>query len=222
MLHEFVTANAKPLILRCKEKMKERLDTSAIPAIANHGVPVFLQQLVHTLRLEDEQYGKVNGEPGKAPVTTKIGREAALHGAELLRSGYTIDQVVHYYGDVCQSITELAIEMKTPISTNDFRILNRSLDTAIANAVTSFGKESQAMANAKAASLNERMSSFSEAQRNLIDIAIQSYTAIKTGNIGMGGATSTLLRHALQELHDLSDRVFPEFGQTSPETTDTE
>ncbi|MBK6740382.1 MAG: hypothetical protein IPG64_22360 [Haliea sp.] len=120
--------------------MKEMFGSSAFPAIADHGVPVFLQQLVDILRLEHEHCGKAEADPGKTPVTMEIGREADLHGAELLRTGYNIDQVVHYYGDICQSITELAIELKTPISTDDFRILNRSLDTAIAMAVTSFGR----------------------------------------------------------------------------------
>lgn len=221
MLHEFVTANSQALILRCREKMKERFGSSAFPAIADHGVPVFLQQLVDTLRLEDEHCGKVEAEPGNGPLTAEIGREAALYGAELLRIGHNIDQVVHCYGDVCQSITELAIEKRIPISTNDFRILNRSLDTAIAMAVTSFGSGRQALASDQAASLNQRVKYYTEAHRNLIDIAIQSYTAIKSGNIGMGGATSTLLGHALAELHALPDRVLPEFRQASADTTDT-
>ena len=30
---------------------------------------------------------------------------ACLHGSDLLRQGFTVSQVVHDYGDVCQSIT---------------------------------------------------------------------------------------------------------------------
>ena len=52
-----------------------------------------------------------------------------------------MSQVVHDYGDVCQAITELAVEMDAPISTDDFRMLNRCLDDAIAGAVTEYGRE---------------------------------------------------------------------------------
>ena len=52
-----------------------------------------------------------------------------------------MSQVVHDYGDVCQSITELAVETNAPISTDDFRMLNRCLDDAIAGAVTQYGRE---------------------------------------------------------------------------------
>jgi hypothetical protein len=45
------------------------------------------------------------------------------------------------YGDVCQSITDLAVETRAPISSDDFRTLNRCLDDAIAGAVTEFARE---------------------------------------------------------------------------------
>ena len=52
-----------------------------------------------------------------------------------------MSQVVHDYGDVCQSITELAVETNAPIGTEDFRLLNGCLDDAIAGAVTQYGRE---------------------------------------------------------------------------------
>src|SRR5687768_16999763 len=88
----------------------------------------FLDQLVNTLR--------ANGQPN-----LEIGTSAALHGHDLLRRGYTVSQVVHDYGDVCQTITELALETNAPIETGDFRTLNRCLDEEIAGAVTVYGRE---------------------------------------------------------------------------------
>jgi len=43
--------------------------------------------------------------------------------------------------------------------------------------------------------------------RRLIAIARQSFTAIKTGNIGPGGATGDLLEHTLKELEAITDRL---------------
>ena len=70
----------------------------------DHGVPVFLDQLVDALRLG------LKSSP-------EIGRSAVQHGHHLLLQGFTVSQVVHDYGDVCQAITELAVEMSAPIST---------------------------------------------------------------------------------------------------------
>src|SRR5438045_9318904 len=80
-------------------------------------------------------------DPGKTPTATEIGEGAAEHGDELHRKGFTIDQVVHDYGDLCQAITELAVEQGAPIAVTEFRTLNRCLDDAIADAVTRFGDE---------------------------------------------------------------------------------
>ena len=54
---------------------------------------------------------------------------AVRHGNELLLKGFTVDQVVHDYGDLCQAVTELAIELDTPITNKEFHSLNRCLDS---------------------------------------------------------------------------------------------
>jgi hypothetical protein len=215
MLHEFLTSNRQLLISRCREKVAKRFEPTEIPATIDHGVPLFLQQLVQTLR--DEQNTDVRSVDSEAtPAATEIGRAAALHGTELLRQGFSIDQVVHDYGDVCQSVTALAVEQEVPISTDEFRTLNRCLDNAIADAVASFGFARQTSLDRQAETLQQRLVVFAAEQRRLIDIAIQSLTAIKTGNIGISGATGTLLAHALEELRSLADRTLPEIRLASP------
>jgi len=56
--------------------------------------------------------------------------------AQLLQHGFTVDQVVHDYGDLCQAITKLAVDRGAAIQVEEFRTLNRCLDNAIADAVT--------------------------------------------------------------------------------------
>ena len=199
--------------------MAKRFEPAQTPAAIGHGVPLFLQQLVDTLRLEQSTHTRDDSEPQATPAPTEIGRGAAIHGAELLRLGYTVDQVVHDYGDVCQAVTELAVEQKAPIAIDEFRTLNRCLDNAIADAVTAFGRSGQTTINDRAETLNRRLDHFAEEQRRLVDIAIQSYTAIKTGNIGLAGSTGTLLTQALDDLRSLADRCLPEIRLASATTT---
>jgi len=107
-------------------------------------------------------------------------------------------------------VTELAVEKKAEITAAEFRTLNRCLDDAIADAVTAFGGARQASANDGVEALHSRLNAFSDEQRRLVDIAIQSYDAIKTGSVGMTGATGTLLTHTLAEMRVLADRALPE------------
>jgi hypothetical protein len=202
-------------------KGDEKIRAVRDPAALDHGVPLFLQQLVDTLRLEQltAARGVSGSEPTPAP--SEISRAAALHGAELLRLGYSVDQVVHEYGDICQSVTAIAVELHEKISADEFRTLNRCLDDAIADAVASFGSARQISINDQAETLHDRLSAFSDEHRRLVDIAIQSYSAIKTGNVGLTGATGTLLIHTLNELRSLAERTLPEIRQASAAATAT-
>src|SRR6187397_1944031 len=127
MLYEFITLNREEIITRCRAKVATRSMPPPSEAEIDHGVPIFLNQLVRALQLGFQ----------KSP---EMERSAGLHGQDLLLQGLTVGQVVHDYGDVCQSVTELALETGVAISMSDFHALNRSLDDAIASAVTAFGR----------------------------------------------------------------------------------
>jgi hypothetical protein len=211
MLHEFITSHRGELIRRCGQKVNKRSARTEMPTAADHGVPLFLQQLVDTLRVEQSMLTRSVAAPDHTPSSSEMGRAAAVHGAELLRQGFTVDQVVHEYGDVCQSVTELAIEEGLQISTDEFRTLNRCLDDAIADAVTSFGVARQLKsADDQTENLHLRLEAFTEEYRRLVDVATQAFSVIKTGNVGLNGATGSLLTHTLAEMDELVERVLPE------------
>jgi hypothetical protein len=214
MLHEFLTSNRQLIIGICKEKVAKRHEPPEPPGAVDYGVPLFLQQLVETLQVEQntpiqsKESGDKDSEP--TPAATPIGRSAALHGADLLRRGFSVDQVVHDYGDLCQCVTGLAVEQNVSISADEFRTFNRCLDNAMADAVASFGSARQTSIDHEAESLQQRLIGFAAERRRLIDIAIRSLTAIKTGNIGINGATGALLAHALEELRAGNDQALTE------------
>jgi hypothetical protein len=109
MLHEFLSRNRTELIDRCKAKVMLRPARDAVDSALMHGIPQFIDQLIKTLRIEQTadpmQSRKVSGvEGGTSKASSEIGEAATLHGRELLRHGFTVDQVVHDYGDLCQSV----------------------------------------------------------------------------------------------------------------------
>jgi hypothetical protein len=216
MLHEFLTANRQILIARCREKVAKRFEPAKSAGTVDHGVPLFLEQLVETLQAEQTTYLREGVDAQPTPAPTPIGRAAALHGAELLRRGFSVDQVVHDYGDVCQCVTALAVERNADISVDEFRTLNRCLDNAIADAVASFGAAHLASLEQQAKTLQQRLNVFAAEQRRLLDIAVKSLDAIKTGSIGIAGATGALLTQTLEELRSLTDRSLLEILRTPP------
>ena len=219
MLRDLLTSNRNELIRRCREKVAKRFEPSAIPSVIDHGVPLFLQQLVDTLVAEQSTKARRIASPEPVPGSSDISRAAALHGTELLRLGYSVDQVVHHYGDVCQAVTDLAFEQRAAISVDEFRTLNRCLDSAIADAVTSYVHDREDAVSAQAQEVHVRLGRLADEQRRLIEMGIQTFAAIKTGNIGVTGATGTALLKTLFELRDLIDKSLPEIRLASGMTT---
>lgn len=139
MLSDFLTLLRIEIITRCRQKSGERFAPSVTPVAADHDTTLFLLQIADLVRLEQRASNGAVSEAELQICRNEIVRIETKHGAELLRIGYTIDQVVRDYGDACQAVTELAVERDAAISTNEFRLLNRCLGDATAGAVTSFG-----------------------------------------------------------------------------------
>jgi len=185
VLHEFIAKNRDEIILRCRAKVATRSVPPPTEAEVDHGVPVFLDQLRDALR-----FGQT--------ATPEINRSAIKHGHDLLLQGFTVSQVVHDYGDVCQAITELAVELNAPISTDDFRTLNRCLDDAIAGAVTEYGRQrNQWGTDGESARASERLGFFAHELRNLMNAALMAFEVLKTGNVGVAGSTGAVLHRSL-------------------------
>jgi signal transduction histidine kinase len=198
MLHEFVTENREGIIQRCRVKVAARSVPPPTPAELTYGIPRFLDQLVEMLR---DPLGS----------TSEMDLSAAHHGRQLRLQGFTVSQVVHDYGDVCQSITDLAMEKDAPISVDDFRTLNRCLDDAIASAVTEYARErNRGMRAVAAAQEDQRFGFLAHEVRNLVHTASMAFEILRTGNVGAGGSTGAVLKRSLSGLTDLIDRSVAE------------
>ena len=165
-------------------------------------MPVFLDQLSDALRRG-------------LRTSPEIGTSAVRHGRELQHRGASVSQVVHEYGDVCQAITELAVDMNAPISTRDFQTLNRCLDDAMAAAVTEYGRERNPPGiDGESTRGSERLGIFAHELRNLMNTALMAFEVLKTGNVGVTGSTGTVLHRTLMASHALVTRSLAEVRLT--------
>jgi signal transduction histidine kinase len=211
VLHEFLTTNKADLIERCRLKVANRLAPKVAGQELAHGIPRFLDQLIKTLEVEQTsepmRSRRVSGPAGGGPMVSEIAATAALHGRELSEQGFTVDQVVHDYGDLCQAIADLAFERGVPIEVDEFRTLNRCLDNGIADAVTEYAFQRNSLVESSSVkALNERLGFLAHELRNLLHTATLAVIAIKAGNVGATGATGALLDRSLIGMRNLIDR----------------
>jgi hypothetical protein len=158
------------------------------------GISQFLDQLGDVLRL---------GRLGQSR-SAQISWTAALHGHERLRQGYSVSQVVHDYGDVCQAVTGLAVKLNVTIATDDFQTLNRCLDDAIAAAVSEYGRrEMQIILDGALARGKERLDFLAHELRNRTTAAILAFQALKAGSVSLPPSTGAVLERSLVGIRDL-------------------
>jgi signal transduction histidine kinase len=211
VLHQFLSEHRGALIERCRAKVAARRAPVATPAELEHGVPIFLDQLAGMLERETPAHPPGAAADRSAASEVQIDEDATRHGRELLHHGFTIEQVVHDYGDLCQSITELAAERAAPISVHEFGILNIRLDNAIAGAVAEFSRQQEAnKADETALQVNERLGVLAHEMRNLLNTSILAVSAIKRGSVGFAGSTAAVLDRSLLGMRTLIDRTLAE------------
>ncbi len=211
MMHVFLSNNRDELIARCKAKVARRPHRAASEFQLKNGVPIFLDQLQRTLQAEEVDDAdaslQISGPSGgDATATSEMGVSAAAHGKQLLELGFTVDQVVHAYGDLCQAITDLAFERDAPFGIDEFRTLNRCLDNAIAEAVTEFNFHRDAsLARRYGRSADERIGFLVHELRNSLSAAMLAAAAIETGSLSLTGATGAVLKRSLTAMKTLTD-----------------
>ncbi len=215
MMHVFLANNRSELIERCRAKVARRPARGATMQQLQNGVPIFLDQLIRTLQAEQTAQPmdghRISGPSGGGASPSEIGKSAAEHGRELLTLGFSVDQVVHDYGDLCQAITDLAYERDAPFLIDEFRTLNRCLDNAIADAVTEFSYQRDfVLADRQAVQMNERLGFFAHELRNFLQTATLAYSAAKIGNLSLSGATGAVLGRSLDGLRDLINHSLEE------------
>jgi signal transduction histidine kinase len=199
MLSQFLTQHRETIIANSRGKVASRAAPRATPVELESGVPLFLDQLIAILRAQESQGGTHSD--------LQIGLSAARHGKALQEIGFTVAQLIHDYGDVCQAITELAIELNAPITADEFRTLNRCLDEAMAESVSEFGRQRELSISDDE---TERLGFFAHELRNLLSNSMLAFEVLKTGSVGVGGSTGTVLGRNLTRMRDLIDRSLAE------------
>ena len=185
-----------------------RSDTTTTEQLV-HGIPVFLDQLIETLKVEQSSQALNNSlkvRNARGEVASDVGTTAALHGRDLFLNGFTIEQVVRDYGDVCQAVTNLAVESGASISVEEFRTFNQCLDSAMAGAVTEYAKHAPALDEARSQSLTLGHGEQLAQLRVHLNTAMLALEAIKTGTVSVGGATAAVLTHNLTAMRNIIDR----------------
>lgn len=211
MLHDLIKKNRELLLSRSANLSSQSGGHSDLQTAALGRVSVFLDQLIDTLRVEhgasDESAKSLPRATSSAPAV-QMSNAASSHGRELRDSNLTIGAVVRNYGSVCQAITGYAVEVNAPIDVAEFRTLNWCLDEATAQAVIAFTTPAPPDTRSlKAAQLKHdaRLDGMAMLADHIERIT-NAVAAMRTGRVGLDGATGALLDASLNAMRELVEQ----------------
>jgi signal transduction histidine kinase len=195
MLFDFIALHRDLLVGRTREKLRLRVAPQPTEHELTSGVPLFLDHFAARLKRSE------------AFEVGDIGASATLHGGMSFDAGFTIGQVVHGYGDICQVVTELADELDAHIPAAQFKALNMCLDIAIAEAVTEYASRREQQLIGRGV---EQLGFLAHELRNLMNTATLAYEMVRSGNVGVGGSTGKLVATSLLGMSELVTRSLAE------------
>jgi signal transduction histidine kinase len=193
MLHQFLTVERDSILTLAKSSAYESQGV-VVSSVMQEGWSLFYSELIGLME-RNEPFAE-HREKG---IHT---RGAEDQGKEYLRLGYTISEVVHSYGIICQAITATATERGFAITSREFQQLNLSLDTAIAEAVTEYDKLLTTMSD-RAEIM--RLGDLARELRNALQNATIALELIEAGNVGVRSSTGGVLNQSLRKMGTLVD-----------------
>lgn len=199
MLHEFLTQERSTILAEAKRNAAKTQGARITSSAQQEGWGIFYDELIGLLKRN--QPFEIHGEKGLHTV------EAEKQGKEYLRLGYTVSEVVHSYGVICQAITSLATTLGFTITAREFQQLNLSLDTAIAESVSAFGQ--LGTENVDRAEVR-RLGFLAHELRNCLQSASISLEMIESGLVGIKSGTGNMLQNSLTKMAKLIDTALTE------------
>jgi signal transduction histidine kinase len=223
-LLEVLKTNEKAILARCEGKSSALAGERRVSKTPTGGLSIFFNQLLQVLEHAhvDEAHREVANDSDEraiaaaadCPHDVEVAKSAGALGKDFHRLGYTLSHVVHAYGAICQVVTEIAIEQNVAIRTEEFRVLNRCLDTAIAGAVTVFHAEVEDVTSRE----TQNLGILAHELGNALAVVTTSLSLIKSGTVGFGGSVGKVMDRALKRQQQLIDRSLVEVRmRTDPE-----
>lgn len=195
ILHEFLAMRRDAILARATQLLAERAASPAREEGLASGMPLFFEQL--TGRVRSNGGLPTGGHP-------TLENSAVQRGEDLFRAGFTVTQVVHAYGAICQAAMAIAAEQGQEIEPREFMVLNMAMDNAIAVAVEEFQRQ---MSHQASREHTEHLGILAHELRNALTTAVLAFGLIRRGKVPPGGNTGAIIDTGFAQMRNLIDRA---------------
>jgi hypothetical protein len=172
-LYQVLEARRGEVFERWRAQMSGTLVPSSMPVVEllDH-LPHVLDGIIEALRDPRVDTGPLESSPGPEGA-------AAIHGAQRLRLGFSLDAVVREYGVLREAITRTALESGATIQLREHEIVANAIVAGIAEAVSEYARQRDAELARQA---NEHFAFIAHELRNPLATATNAFAVMKARN----------------------------------------
>jgi signal transduction histidine kinase len=157
--------------------------------------------LDHIPHFVDELIAALYPEALPLPSATESSLE---HGAQRLRLGFNVAEVVREYGTLHRSIIGIAVDGNLTITPHEHEVIARWLNAGIANAVSQYVNDRDAELHRQA---SEHLGFIAHEIRNPLSSARMAFRLLRARELVAGGRTVDLLDRTLRRTADVIDNT---------------
>jgi signal transduction histidine kinase len=197
MLYDLISQHRTEVLDHCLQQLRgtypDRNDGELLESL-----PTFVDEVIERLR---------PGQADAALTPGDVNSPTVQHGLVRRRQGFEIASVVRDYALVCEVVSDLAIEYGETPAPQEFQVLTRCVDEAIACAVESYRVEERTF---EARERAEFLGILAHELRNAVSTALIGFEMIRKGKVAVDGRTAEVVTRALAHSTHLINQTLAE------------
>ncbi|HTO98005.1 MAG TPA: HAMP domain-containing sensor histidine kinase [Myxococcales bacterium] len=193
-LHHFLSERRDEVLRDAGDLIRSLRPSPGLEAARAENLSAFLEAVIDGLKRRES----LPADPVPEPRQTGPAREHPNW------ERYDLDEVVHEYGSLCNSIMKVANRHAERISMEQHQALIQALHENIAADVLACERKRRERRRSNAA---ERLGFVAHELRNALHTAALSFQAIRSGHVPARGATGSVLERSHNRLRELVDRL---------------
>jgi signal transduction histidine kinase len=191
LLHQFMSDHRHEILRVCQQEMRERQVENA-EALDPH-VAQFFDEMLRAIRRDQGMRESRSPLPAGSATAAQIGEERQ-------QAGITVSHVPVVFATISQALGKIGEQYELTLSAEEYKLLNRCLDTGVATSIENFWRKDT---DSKNRQITESFGFVAHELRNALGNAKTAFALLRTGELDINGKTSDVLARNLVRMEAL-------------------
>jgi signal transduction histidine kinase len=190
-LHQFMSDHRSEILRVCQQDLRDRQVENA-EALDEHAA-LFFDEMLDAIRRDQGVRESSSPLPAESVTAAQIGEERQ-------QAGIAVSHVPVVFAAISQALGEIGARYELTLSAEEYKMLNRCLDTGIATSIENFWRKETDSNNQR---MTESFGFIAHELRNALGNAKTAFNLLRAGGLDLKGKTAEVLARNLTRMEML-------------------